>query len=338
LKRPLLTVLTTPIAGAPRRAYQRVRRSVRPLFRPGVPLPAASPYPGHFALVRSVVDGLRAIGADFNFNPRSFGEVGTVVYAPANEALRQAAALKRDGRIDRLVAGPVNALFPTESECVLMLPEIDRLIVASEWVIDLYRAEAPQLVPKIRVCPAGVDTDAWRPRAGAIRNTGLVYWKSGSETFCEEVERVVKRCGVAPVRIRCGDYTREEFRRALDSAAVAVFLSSFETQGLALAEAWAMDVPTVVWDPRADTEWRGRRFRSGSSCPWLTPETGRTFGTPAELESVLIGAVRAAAAFHPRQWVLAHMTDAVCAAQLHHIILDGLDGFDGPDRRPAAGI
>jgi hypothetical protein len=329
LKRPLLTVLTTPIVGAPRRTYQRIRRSVRPLFRPGVPLPAASPYPGHFALVRSVVDGLLAIGADFNFNPRSFAELGAIVYAPANEALRQAAALKRDGKIDRLVAGPVNALFPSECDSVLMLPEIDRLIVASEWVIDLYRDEAPQLVPKIRVCPAGVDAELWNPRADGIRNAGVVYWKSGPETFCEEAERVMERCGLTPVRVRCGEYTREEYRRALDSAAVAIFLSSFETQGLALAEAWAMDVPTVVWDSRADAEWRGRRFRSGSSCPWLTPETGRTFSTVAELEPVLAATLRNAASFHPREWVLAHMTDAVCAAQLYRVILDG---------RPAAGI
>jgi hypothetical protein len=320
LSRPLLTVLTTPIVSAPRRVYQRIRRSVRPLVRPGVPLPTASPYPGHFALVRSVVDGLRAIGADFNFNPRSFGAVGKVVYAPANEALLQAAGLKRDRKIDCLVAGPVNALFPTECGSVLMLPEIDRLIVASEWVIDLYRAEAPQLVPKIRVCPAGVDPEYWTPGGGRDRNTGLVYWKSGPESFCEQIERTVQRCGVAPVRIRCGEYTREDYRRALDSAAVAVFLSSFETQGLALAEAWAMDVPTVVWDPRAGAEWRGRQFRAGSSCPWLTPQTGRTFGAVAELPVVLSETLRNAASFHPRAWVLAHMTDAACAAELYRVI------------------
>ena len=322
MKRPLLTVLTTPVVSAPRRAYQRIRRSARPLVKPGVPLPAASPYPGHFALVRSVVDGLRAIDADFNFNPRSFAEVGEVVYAPANEALRQAAGLKRDGKIDFLVAGPVNALFPTECGSVLMLPEIDRLIVASDWVIDLYRDEAPHLVPKIRVCPAGVDAEYWKP-GGAVRNTSVVYWKSGPETFCDDVERVAKRCGVAPVRIRCGEYAPEDYRRALDSAAVAVFVSSFETQGLALAEAWAMDVPTVVWDPQADAEWRGRRFHAGSSCPWLTTQTGRTFRTVAELEPALSETVRNRASFHPRDWVLAHMTDAICSAALYRVILDG---------------
>jgi hypothetical protein len=326
LTRPFLTVLTTPVVGTPRRAYQRIRRAVRPLVKPGVALPTASPYPGHFALVRSVVDGLRAIGADFNFNPRSFSEVGAFVYAPANEALRQAAALKREGKIDYLVAGPTNALFPSECGGVLMLPEIDRLIVASEWVIDLYRDEAPQLISKIRVCPAGVDVGYWTPSGSGTRNTGLVYWKSGPESFCEAIEHLIKQCGVTPVRIRCGEYAREEYRGALDSAALAVFISSFETQGLALAEAWAMDVPTVVWDPRGDTEWRGRRFRAGSSCPWLTPQTGRAFSASAELERILPETLRAAASFRPRDWVLTHMTDAICAEALYRMIRGGPNG------------
>ena len=219
MKRPLLTVLTTPIASAPRRAYQRLRGAVRPLVKPDVPLPAVSPYPGHFALVRSVVDGLRQIDADFNFNPRSFAELGRIVYAPANEALRQAAALKRHEAIVHVVAGPVNALFPTECNGILLMPEIDRLIVASEWVIDLYRDDAPQLVPKIRVCQAGVDTNYWRPtEPDQLRDRVIVYWKSGDERFCDEVEQVVARGGRAALRIRCGAYTHDEYRRALDRA------------------------------------------------------------------------------------------------------------------------
>jgi len=325
LKRPLLTVLTTPIVSAPRRTYQRLRRAVRPLVKPGAPLPAGSPYPGHFALVRSVVDGLRAIGADFNFNPRSFGEVGRVVYAPANEALRQAGELRRGGAIECLVAGPVNALFPTECDGILMMPEIDRLIVASDWVIDLYRAEAPQLVPKIRMCQAGVDAEYWKPGEPAgKRDRAVVYWKNGVEAFCDEVERIVARCGLQPARIQCGTYTRDEYRAALDRSAVAVFLSSFETQGLALAEAWSMDVPTVVWNPRGDAEWRGRSFRAGSSCPFLTPATGRAWPTVVELEQVLRDALINLPSFTPREWVLGHMTDAVCADVLYRTLRDAL--------------
>ena len=327
MARPFLTVLTAPIPTARRRLYQGLRGRVRLIVKPGVPLPKVSPFPGHYALVRSVVEGLRAIHADFNFNPRRMSDLGRVVYAPENAALRQAAELKRRGKIDYLVAGPVNALFADESDGILHLPEIDRLIVACEWALDFYR-DAPQLLEKSVACPCGVYPDYWKPTGQPRTNIALVYWKSGDEAFCEQVEHIVRRCGLEPRRVRSAHgehalFTPDTFRQLLDEGVVGVFLSTFETQGLALAEAWSMDVPTMVWDPRGKAEWRGRSFRSGSSAPYLTAATGRLWRTLDELEPVLRAALAERSAFHPREWVVAHMTDAICSAALYDIIRTG---------------
>ncbi len=327
MARPFLTVLTAPVPGLAERLYRSFRRRVRPFVKPGAPLPGASPYPGHYALVRSVVGGLGAMGADFNFNPRRLTDVAHVVYAPANEALLQAAALKRQGRIDYLVAGPVNAMFADESDGILQMPEIDRLIVAHEWAFDLFR-EAPALRAKSRPCPCGVDTELWKPSATGKARSALVYWKSGDEAFCEQVERIVRACGLEPRRLRSlhGEhalFTPTDYRRLLDQSVIGVFLSTFETQGLALAEAWSMDVPTLVWDPQGPAEWRGRAFQSRSSAPYLTPATGRTWRTIDDLEPVLRGALAERSTFRPREWVLGNMTDAICAAALFEIIREG---------------
>jgi len=327
MPRPFLTVLTAPVPATTRRWYQGLRRAIRPLVKPGVPLPYSSPYPGHFALVRSVVEGLREIRADFNFNPQRVGDIGRAVYAPENAALVEAAALKRRGRVDYLVAGPVNAMFPDEDGGVLQLPEIDRLIVAGEWMKDFYR-DAPALLAKSVACPCGVDTNFWKPTGAARTKTAVVYWKSGSEAFCAAVEQVVRDAGLEPRRVRSGHgehahFTREAFRALLDEAAVGVFLSAFETQGLALAEAWSMNLPTLAWDPRAETEWRGRPFVAGSSAPYLTAATGRLWRTLDELPALLRSTLADLDAFQPRRWVLDHMTDAICSAALYRIIREG---------------
>jgi hypothetical protein len=321
MARARLTVLTTPVPGSARSAYQGLRSRLRRVVRPRAAPPPGSPYPGHFALVRSAVEGLRAIEAEFNFNPRRFGEIADVVYAPANEALRQAAALKRSGRIRRLAAGPTNAFAPAEVNGILRLPEIDRLIVPSPWVVELYRTHAPELVPKMRVCPAGVDAGYWKPSATRRHGDVLLYCKDVDATFCRAIEEHVRRAGCSVQSINYGSYTREEYRRILDTCAVAVFLSTFETQGLALAEAWSMDVPTLVWDPQAPTEWRGFRFTAGSSAPYLTPATGAAWRQPAELIA-LLARERRPRSGQARAWVLAHMTDAVCARALHATLLD----------------
>ncbi|OFW41009.1 MAG: hypothetical protein A3J29_13460 [Acidobacteria bacterium RIFCSPLOWO2_12_FULL_67_14b] len=326
MTRPFLTVLTAPVLPPSTRAYRRLRAAVRRLVKPGVPLPSASPYPGHFALVRSVVEGLRANQADFNFNPRTCRHVGRAVYAPANEALRQAAAWKRDGTIDLLAAGPVNALFPDQVDGILQLPEIDILIIPSDWC-RLFYADSPALQPKLRVCPAGVDAGYWTPSGAPRTNRAVVYWKSGSEEFCGEVEQAVREAGLTPLRIASkpgqhSGFTPGQFHQALDEAALAVYLSDFETQGLALAEAWSMDVPTVVWDPRGRSEWMGRAFVAGSSAPYLTGRTGLSWRAPAELAPALRRALDERAQFSPRAWVLAHMTDAICAQALERLLRD----------------
>src|SRR4029077_7913349 len=114
-----------------------------------------------------------------------------------------------------------------------------------------------------------------------------------------------------------------EYRTLLDQAAIGVFLSAFETQGIALAEAWAMDVPTLVWDPRGEAQWRRHTFTSRASAPYLTPAPGRLWRTLDELEPALRAAMADRAGFQPRRWVLAHMTDAICSAALLEIIRDG---------------
>ncbi|HUQ19163.1 MAG TPA: hypothetical protein VM099_06085 [Gemmatimonadaceae bacterium] len=313
-------MLTTPIAPAVRRVYKATRRAVRPLVKPGVPLPSVSPYPGHYAVVRSVVEGLREIGADFNHDPRSFGRLARVVYAPANEALRQAARLKRERRIDYLVAGPSNAFFPEEADNILWLPEIDIIIEPSEWMREFFSEIAAPLAPKIRICTAGVDTNHWKPSGEGQPAQAIVYWKNGDESLCEDVEKVVRGFGMDVVRLRYGHYSREDYRKELDRSSIAIFLSSFETQGIALAEAWAMNVPTLVWNPRGEASWRGRSFIARSSAPYLTAATGMEWVTIDQLEPTLRDALAKRTAFSPREWVLANMTDAICSARLLEII------------------
>jgi hypothetical protein len=195
------------------------------------------------------------------------------------------------------------------------------LIVASEWVRDLYASMAPALTPKMRVCPAGVDADYWQPSGNERAARAVVYWKDAPEALGDDVERVLRAAHLEPVRVRYGDYDLQWYRSALSEARLAVFLSTFETQGLALAEAWAMDVPTLVWNPQEPTNWAGGdTFTAESSCPYLTPATGIAWKTIAEMEQAARVVLTRNTAFTPRAWVLANMTDAVCASALYAIM------------------
>ena len=155
-------------------------------------------------------------------------------------------------------------MFADESDGILQMPEIDRVDRRARVGARVLPRRAGAARQEPRPCPCGVDTEvveAVRRAEGTA--TAVVYWKSGDEAFCEQVEAIVRRCGLEPRRLQSlhGEHAHvppADYRRLLDGAAIGVFLSTFETQGLALAEAWSMDVPTLVWDPQGEAEWRGR--------------------------------------------------------------------------------
>lgn len=322
-RKAFLTILTRPILPWQERTYRTTRRIVRSIVKPHVPLPPPQVFPGHPALCRSVVEGLRKIGADFNYNPTRFSELSRIVYTPENNSLRQAIELKRQGRIDFLVAGPVNGLSPDDADGLICDPELDLYVTASDWVAELMRRDVPSLRNKICVCPAGVDTSWWMPQQRMPTSSQVtIYWKTESREFYQQVETIVRSSGLNPVCCRYGHYTVEELRRQLQESLLAVFISRYETQGLALAETWSMDVPTLVWDPQGPAEFRGYQFQAGSSCPYLTQATGTTWKTLADLAALLGAARKSIDRYSPRSWVLGNLTDAICANRLYTAIID----------------
>jgi hypothetical protein len=147
----------------------------------------------------------------------------------------------------------------------------------------------------------------------------------------------VRRSGLDPLRVRSrhGEhdiFTPDQLRARLDRAIVSVFLSTFESQGIALAEAWSMNVPTVVWDPQGDAEWRNRHFKSASSAPYLTAATGISTRDLAGLQGAIGQALATLDTFHPREWVLENMTDAVCSRKLYEVIMREAGGASAAGR------
>jgi hypothetical protein len=91
-----------------------------------------------------------------------------------------------------------------------------------------------------------------------------------------------------------------------------------------------MNVPTVVWDPQGDAEWLDRHFTSASSAPYLTDATGIASRDTAGLGVAIAQALATLDTFHPREWVLGNMTDAICSRKLYEVIMLEAGKAGGP--------
>ena len=317
-----LTILTAPVESQQRFGLRAVRRYLGLLrntlfFKRVTP---ASYYGGHSAVTRSLVEGLLKIGGDFNYNPCRIEDVGDTCHVLSNiEALKQSIQWKKNGRIKYLLAGPTLVVRSNEVDCILSSPEIDICLVPSQWVNDAYIEDEPTLSGRTRIWYVGVDEDYWKPRLPkVIKKNVLVYWKLNDIAFCEQIENFLIGYGMNPIRIVYGKYSKDEYKSALERSIFSIFMSRSESQGIALAESWAMDVPTLIWQSSEQLVINKRPYSSYSAAPYLNLDLGDSWETVDELEKLF----ESPKTYSPRKWLLDHMTDELSAKLLLQICQD----------------
>ena len=288
-----------------------------------------------FSRLAGLRAGLDALGITYQHQPQSLPQEGdTVVVLSDTEVLRQMINRKRSGCSFLLVAGPIMELEDThrtglkgllaeaedptnpmsllsELDSILADPEVDAVLTAGFWAKAGWRFCSPSLSNKIHEWRAGVDTRYWdgnsMPEPGRI----LLYEKR-KPVFANKVKAGLEEAGYQVDMIHYGKYRKEELREALRHCESAVVLSQRETQGIALAEMWAMNVPTLCWD-NFHTEFNGILVPS-SSCPYLTSQTGWRWRNLPELLQVLKWSQPNL--YAPREWVSRNMSHEVSAELL----------------------
>lgn len=190
-----LTILTrrVSIADAFLKKIRNILRFMRAFVKGGIVDLDYVRYGGHVAVTRSLICGLRELGAVFNYNPISPSAIGDVVVVLSDvAAVRQAIELKQQGKIKKLLVGPNVVEMPTEHDSLLVSPEIDACLVPSDMTVAIYERLSPALAGRVNTWYAGVDETFWSPLDPVKENKKVtVYWKNAPKAFCLEVERLL---------------------------------------------------------------------------------------------------------------------------------------------------
>lgn len=279
-------------------------------------------YGGHYAVTRSLVEGLQKIGnTDFNYRPKSEKEIAEHVHVLAGiETLKYAIGLKRQGKIKKLTAGPNIVVFSTDFESLIADEAVELYLQPSQWAADLHIKLEPKMQGRCVPWPAGVKIEDFEPdKYQRKKNQVLIYHKDESDQFCYRISYLLRKYGYKPVIVKYKHYQLADYIRLLGESEFCIMLSRQESQGICLTEAWAMDVPTICFEPHYYMWKYGdlvvEEADNISTCPYLTEQTGLTFFEMRELEEILKKMPELLPKFTPRKWVLENMTDEVCAKQ-----------------------
>jgi len=322
MSRPAITVLTDPLPWGRDLIFEvgrQVARRLRDLVRRGRPYFDHPTYRGHFAVTRSLVQGLQSIDASFNYNVRFPWELAdTVIVLAGVRTLRQAIELKRQGKIKRLFAGPNIVVFSSDENSLLASAEIDAVVTPCNLVNELYLEDNPSLKDKIFSWPAGVDCKYWTPGMLEDKNRILIFEKQtpGPVGPVEPYAEYLRLLGWPVEVIKYGEFSHAIYRQKLQQSCLMLGFVTAESQGIAWAEAWAADVPTLIWKNTSNV-WGGRRY-SCSTAPYLNQKTGLFFDDLDDFKVQFAYWESHRDQFAPRAWTLENMSDEVCAAQLYN--------------------
>ena len=278
-----------------------------------------SEYGGHPAVTRSLVEGFKKCKIKFNYNPKKIDNLyENVIVLSGVNTLKQAIFFKKKGYIKKLFAGPNIVNFAKNENYLLGSPEIDTIIVPSAWVSYIYQKDIPSIKKKIFICPSGVDKSYWFFNK-KIKNQILVYIKTDSSNnnlnlYLGFLKKLSLKCKILLVN-KNNRYSSKKFRELLQSSRMMIGLSKSESQGICWAEAWAMNVPTLI-QFKSSNLIEGRKV-AVSSAPYLSKDTGLFFKKSKDFKKKVKFILKNPQTFSPRHWVLKNMTDEIVAKKIY---------------------
>lgn len=273
---------------------------------------------GPHAVTASVIRGLEELSAPYTLNPakEKILPTDTVWINESLEALRW--VLASPHKNNPLLVGPNLVITPLDHHEIICDPAIDVILQPSDWTKDFMLSLKPILENKVVIWPAGVHI----PERILVKKTidVLIYSKNkGEDNILERVVSLCRERHLSFEIIVYGTFKQSEYFEKLDRAKMLVYISNSESQGLALQEAWAHNIPTLVFN-RGYYNYKNHYFDNVKiSAPYLSEQTGIFFNT-VTLESTFSHFLQNLYVFTPREWVSHNLSDRICAQKFLDII------------------
>jgi hypothetical protein len=216
----------------------------------------------------------------------------------------------------RILYGPHFSILP-EGNYLSLSKSDSRLlyIQPSQWVVQLWRDQGANGIP-IYPAPFPVDLEQFKS-ISLPRTKVFVYLKNRSPHEYDQVIQLLRNHGYDPVIINYSTgYNQQEYIHLLNEAIFGIWVGRVESQGFALEEALAMNVPLLVWSVvRMDQTYGLEQNYSHihtkvDTAPYWDERCGVLIREASQLETGLQDLVKGIheIRFKPREYIEEHLS------------------------------
>ncbi len=213
----------------------------------------------------------------------------------------------------KIVIGPNTAVMPSDLRQYNLSNSL--YLQPSPWAASFWTYLGFDECP-IKSWPAGIDTTEFYPKSNSIKKHVLLYYKNRNLKELNYVICSLTLKNVTFVLVPYGNYNQAEFQSLLANTTFVVWLGGHESQGIALQEAMASNIPILVCDATklSQAEYEKNPFSAlyddfmVSSAPYFNDSCGikitKLYDFPKALEKML----DTWQTFNPREFILNNLS------------------------------
>ncbi len=212
------------------------------------------------------------------------------------------------------VVGPNLFVMPTD-----IPPNIDLrgvlYLQPSDWVKRLWEHVGFNACP-IEAWPVGIDTEVFCPSMQRLHNQRvMLYFKERNPQDLNRILETLFEMRLSYTLVLYGHYEEREYLEALRNTSFIIWVGCHESQGIALQEALACDVPILVCDATRLSQARSTyKFDSAlddfpvTTAPYFDETCGVKITDLSDLRSSIEFMLDNLERFAPRDYVLCNLS------------------------------
>lgn len=224
----------------------------------------------------------------------------------------------------KFIFGPHFSVFPNQTQVKMIEGKSSVYIQPSDWAKSAWQKYPCCNNITFNVLPFGVDTKRFNEiKPISHRNTVFIYFKRRLPNELHTVYNFLVHNGFNPIIF---DYVKQynevDYMNCLHNSKFGLWLDAHESQGFALQEALACNVPLIVWNISS----MNQEFRSSypdiaaSSIPYWNDTCGEYFTDVSKLQPTLDKLLKNLDAYKPREFILENLSIAKCRAKFIELV------------------
>ena len=227
----------------------------------------------------------------------------------------------------KFIFGPHFSVFPDNKlQRINNVYKNSVYIQPSDWARDVWIKKGAVTILPIKTFPFPVETEKFKPLNffDELEKTEVfIYFKRRHPQELQYIKEFLENKNISyKIFDYVNHYSELDYINTLQHAKYGIILDAHESQGFAIEEALASNVPLLVWNVKFMSQEHGSRYPdiTATNIAYWDARCGEYFYTKETFEATFNTFISNIATYKPREYIIENLSTAMCATRFNELI------------------